>query len=233
MKKRTILLIVAGVLVLLGVLAFIFGPYIYRDLIVGEAVDTPTVTTSSQTEVNPDEVVTADSIAGTWSVGADSYAGYRVNEVLRGVDVTVVGRTSDVAGTITVANSELTAAKITVDVKTIATSESSRDSYFRANVIESNKFPTAVLTLTEPISIPASAYESKKINADVKATINLHGVTKQVTILVEVAYVNGKIQVASSVPTSWSDYGITTPSLGFAEVEDNGFIEFLVNFEKL
>ena len=232
MKKRTILLIVAGVLVLLGVLAFIFGPYIYRDLIVGEAVDTPTVTTSSQTEVNPDEVVTADSIAGTWSVGMDSYAGYRVNEVLRGVDVTVVGRTSDVAGTITVANSELTAAKITVDAKTITTSESSRDSYFRANVIESNKFPTAVLTLTEPISIPATAYESKKINADVKATINLHGVTKQVTILVEVAYVNGKLQVASSVPTSWSDYGMTTPSLGFVEVEDSGFIEFLVNFEK-
>lgn len=231
MKRRTIILIsVGGFFVLLATLALIFGPYIYRDVIVGDVPDTPTVTVaSSDTSTS---AITAESATGTWKVVSDSYAGYRVDEVLRGVDVTVVGRTSDVSGEITIADSNLTSGIITVDVATIATTEPSRDSYFRSNVIESRKFPTATFTLNGPLTIPDSAFTDKKGSGEIKGTLTLHGVTREVTIAIKAGYDGARAQIAGSVPVSWSDYDMTTPSLGFVEVEKNGFIEFSIYLER-
>lgn len=231
MKRRTIILIsLGGFFILLATLAVIFGPYIYRDVIVGEAPDTPTVTVaSSDTSAS---VISAESATGTWKVANGSYAGYRVDEVLRGVDVTVVGRTTDVTGEVIISDSELASGVITVDVSTIATTESARDSYFRSNVVESRKFPTATFTLSGPLTIPESAYSDKKGSGEIKGTLNLHGVSRDVTITIEAGYDGKRAQIAGSIPVSWNDYGMTTPSLGFVEVEKSGFIEFSIYLER-
>ena len=229
MTRRRILFIVAGAAVLLGALAIIIGPYIYRDFVVGEAPTAPTVVKPA---TNPDAQITAATAEGTWTVSDGSYAGYRVDEVLRGVNVTVVGRTTDVSGTITIADSAVTSGKITVDAATIATSEPSRDSYFRSNVIESSDFPTATFELSNPTQIPNKTYEDKQGDQTVKGKLTLHGVTKEVTLTTQAGYDGTQVQIAGSIPANWNDYGIKAPSLGFAEVESNGFIEFLITLKK-
>ena len=225
MTRRKIALIIVSAAVVLGALAVIVGPYIYRDLIVGEAPATPTV---DQPATNPNAQISETSAAGTWNVSNGSYAGYRVDEVLRGVNVTVVGRTSDVSGDITIADSKVTSGKITVDVTTIATTEPSRDSYFRSNVVETREFPTATFELIDAIEIPSSDYADKQGEHVINGKLTLHGVTKDVTLTVQAGYDGTQVQIAGSIPTSWADYGMTTPSLGFVEVESSGFIEFLI-----
>jgi polyisoprenoid-binding protein YceI len=73
---------------------------------------------------------------GVWTVTDGSTAGYRVDEVLNGADVTVAGTTGRVTGTVEVAAGELTAAQVTVDVASITTDSGRRDAYFRDRIMD-------------------------------------------------------------------------------------------------
>jgi polyisoprenoid-binding protein YceI len=156
-KKTKIGLWITGGVVVLGGAALAFGPAVYADYANSNAEAAPTIApaTTSPTGSATSAAVNPDDLSGTWSIGADSYAGYRVDEVLQGNDVTVTGRTADVTGDLTVDSLSLTAATITVDVASIATDEGARDAYFRDTAMEVGDFPTATFTLTEPVTLEA------------------------------------------------------------------------------
>lgn len=222
-KKTTIVLAVSAVVVVgLGATAAIAGPAFYRDVIVGEPSAAPTVT------VTPGSTsIAADDVSGDWSIGAGSTAGYRLDEVLNGTDVTVVGTTDEVSGTVTVDGETVTAATVTVDVASIATDSGNRDQYFRNVALETEQFPTATFTLAEPIeaAVPADGQvETVQATGD----LTMHGVTQRVTVDLQAALSGDGVQVSGSVPVTFSDYGVEAPSLGFVEVEDSGTVEFLV-----
>lgn len=147
-KKATIGIVIAAVVVVIGIVAAVFGPMIYRDVIAEPAAEAPALEIESTTPSTGD----ASSLAGSWTVAAGSYAGYRVDEVLNGTDVTVTGRTETVSGTLTTTETELTAADITVDVASIATDEERRDEYFRSSALDTAANPEATFTLDEPVA---------------------------------------------------------------------------------
>jgi len=225
MQKRTVIIlsIVAGV-VLLGGTAAVAGPIVYRDLIVGPAEAAPSVTAAPSSEFGS-ATETAD-LTGTWAVSGDSFAGYRVDEVLNGTDVTVVGRTSDVSGTLTVDELTLTDAEFTVDVASIATDEGNRDAYFRDNALRVGEHPTATFTLTGPITAaePPVAGEVQTLSATGDLTIA--GVTQTIDVELEAVFDGEGGQVAGSIPITFADFGVEAPNLGFVSVEPDGFVEF-------
>jgi polyisoprenoid-binding protein YceI len=224
-KKRTVvtLSIVAGV-VLLGGTAAVAGPIVYRDLIVGPAESAPSVTAAPST--GTDSITEAADLTGTWAVSGDSFAGYRVDEVLNGTDVTVVGRTEEVSGTLTVDGLTLTDAEITVDVGSIATDEGARDSYFRESALRISEYPTATFALTGPITAaePPVAGEVQTLSATGDLTIA--GVTRTVDVELEAVFDGEGGQVAGSIPITFADFGVEAPNLGFVSVEPDGFVEF-------
>jgi polyisoprenoid-binding protein YceI len=225
MKKKTgIVLGVAAVVVVgLGVTAAVAGPAFYRDVIVGEPAAAPTVAvTPGATTID-----TSD-LSGAWTVGDGSTAGYRVDEVLNGTDVTVVGTTDQVTGSVTVEGESVTAATIDVDVASIATDSENRDGYFRDDAMEASTYPTATFVLTQPIDagVPADGdVETVEATGD----LTMHGVTKSVTVSLQAALSGDGVQVSGSVPVTFSDYGVEAPSFGFVQVEDSGTVEFLVS----
>jgi polyisoprenoid-binding protein YceI len=232
-KTKTGLWIAGGVVVIVGGAALAFGPSVYADYANSNAEAAPTIAASapastgaaSAAEVNPDD------LSGTWSVAADSFAGYRVDEVLRNEDVTVTGRTDDVTGELTVDALSLTAATITVDVASIATDESARDGYFRDTAMEAAEFPTATFTLTEPVTLEAPvAGVAQTVSATGELT--MHGVTQTVTVDLQAALTDTGGQVVGSIPVTFSDYDVEAPDLGFVSVEDTGFVEFSLNVEQ-
>lgn len=115
-KTKIILGTSAAVVVVLGVSAAAFGPAFYRDVIVGAPAAAPSVSAAPA-----DSTLDTSDLSGEWQIGTGSTAGYRVAEVLNGTDVTVVGKTEDVTGSITVDGSTLSAATVKVDVASIAT----------------------------------------------------------------------------------------------------------------
>jgi len=214
----------AVVVVVLGLVAAIVGPILYRNAVEGQAAATPSIAATRA----PSTLDPAD-LAGSWTVGDGSTAGYRVDEVLNGQNVTVTGRTSKVTGTTTIVGRTITAATITVDVASIATDSESRDSYFRDSALDVAAFPTATFTTTEPIVDAVPPSSTATTTSQVTGKLTLHGVTKTVTATVESGLSGGGADVSGSIPITFADYGVTAPSLGFVKVEHTGAVEFMVH----
>ncbi|MFE6971677.1 YceI family protein [Isoptericola sp. NPDC057653] len=169
--------------------------------------------------------VTADpaDLDGAYAVGDGSEAGYRVDEVLAGKDVTVVGRTSEVTGSATIAGGELTEATIDVDMASIETDESQRDARFQ-DILGTAEFPTATFELSEPVDVSAVA-DGETVTVDAAGTMTIQGVPQDVTATLQVRLTEDGAAVSTQVPVTFADYGVTAPDLGFVTVEDDGFVE--------
>ena len=179
-------------------------------------------------------------VAGAWTVTTGSQAGYRVREQLAALpaESDAVGRTNQVTGSITLETSgtttTLTAGTITVDTTSLASDESRRDNRLRSEGLETDAYPTATFTLTQPVEIPAAALTGTPSDITLTGDLELHGVTKAVSIPAQAQLVNGTIQVAGSLEFPLSDFDITAPNIGgfIVSIADTGTLEFLVNFSK-
>ena len=184
---------------------------------------------------------TADgAVAGTWTVAAGSEAGYRVRERLANLDAEsdAVGRTSDVTGGITVVEgaegAQLTAGEIAIDTTTITSDEDRRDNRLRDEGLQTDQFPTATFTLTQPVDVPAAALAGTATDVTLVGDLTLHGVTRSVEIPAQAQLANGQIQVAGSLTFPLADFEITAPNVGgfIISIADEGALEFLVVFAK-
>lgn len=203
------------------------------------AADTTVVvddTAAATTVAEPTATTTAsaadDDVSGVWSITQDSTLGYRVSEVLGGVDTEGAGRTNQVTGTLTIEGSTATAAEFTVDMASVTSDSDRRDGQFRSRIMSTDEFPTSTFVLTSPIEFGAVPAEGEQITATATGDLTLRGVTKSVTFDVTAQIENGRIGVLGSIPVLFSDYQIPDPSNGFATVKDNGLLEFVLVFEK-
>jgi polyisoprenoid-binding protein YceI len=201
------------------------------------AVTVPESISESVPETAPETVATtaapADAGAdGVWSAAADSTLGYRVQEVLGGIDVEGAGRTSDVTGSLTIAGNQATAAEFTVQMASITSDSDRRDGQFRSRIMSVDEFPTATFVLTAPIDFGAVPAEGESLTATATGDLTLRGVTRSVTFPVEAQLEGGRIGVLGSIPILFTDYSIPDPSNGFAVVKDNGLLEFVLVFDR-
>lgn len=184
--------------------------------------------------------VSDGTVAGEWTVGAGSVAGYRVREQLANLpaESDAVGRTEDVSGSITVegdsGGAQLTAGTLTVDTTTIQSDEGRRDNRLRNEGLQTDQFPTATFTVTQPVEVPAAALAGTPTDLTLVGDLTLHGVTKSVEIPAQAQLTDGKIQVAGSHTFPLSDFDISPPNVGgfILSIADEGALEFLVSFEK-
>jgi polyisoprenoid-binding protein YceI len=179
-------------------------------------------------------------IAGTWTVTTGTEAGYRVREQLAQFDAETdaVGRTKDVTGSITLTSdgtsATLTEGSITVDTTTITSDENRRDNRLRSEGLETDAFPTATFSLTQPVAIPAAALAGTATDVTLVGDLTLHGVTKSVQIPAQAKLADGTVQVLGSVSFPLSDYGIVAPNIGgfIISIADEGALEFVAVFAK-
>ncbi|MFJ6171922.1 YceI family protein [Curtobacterium sp. NPDC092190] len=227
-RTKVVIGIATGVVVI-GAAAVTAGPVIYANTVNGQAAAAPSLSAAPSGSGGMLDARQAD---GTWTSTSSSYAGYRVHEVLQGNDVDVVGRTKDVQGTATVDGGSLTKATVTVQVATITTPESARDEYFRSTALQTDRYPTAMFALTEPVDV-SKALGGSTQDVTLTGTMDLHGVEKPVTADAQVAVTqDGGVQVVGSVPITFADYGVEAPSLGFVTVDGKGSVEFSLDLAK-
>lgn len=183
---------------------------------------------------------TSGDAEGTWNIAAGSLAGYRVREQLAQLpaESDAVGRTDKVTGSMTLTSSDgkttLTAGTITVDTTSITSDESRRDNRLRSEGLQTDQYPTATFTITQPVEIPAAALTGTASDVTLVGDLELHGVKKSVSIPAQAQLANGTISVVGSLNFPLSDFNITAPNIGgfIVSIEDNGTLEFLVNFTK-
>jgi polyisoprenoid-binding protein YceI len=181
----------------------------------------------------------AADLSGQWEVvpgpanGATT-AGYRVVEKVAGglVSDTATGRTGNVTGSVTVVGSRVTAAHFTVNMSTLKSDKSLRDTVLKTNAIQTAQYPTAAFTLTDPIDLP-DIIPGKVYRLDAHGTLLLHGVSKSVSVALQYRQTKTAVVLLADVPIVMADYAIAPPSIaGVVSVEDHGSFELLVNLAK-
>ena len=224
-----------GAVVVLAALAAA-GPFIYIHFFSSapSALSlTPGSSSSSSSGTATANTAASGAVAGTWTAGAGSVVGYRVNEVLLGQNTTAVGRTTSVTGHLAVQGTTATAASFSVPMATVHSDKSQRDYSFDYRIMDVSTYPTATFTLTSPIDlapVPAAGV-IKSYTAHGKLT--LHGTTRAVTFTLTAERKGSQIEVAGDIPVLFSDYNIKNPSFaGFVTTQDHGLLEFLLVFTK-
>jgi polyisoprenoid-binding protein YceI len=193
----------------------------------------PTAAASAAASTEPSTTTSDGSVAGTWSVTADSQAGYRVRERLANLSSTseAVGRTTQVTGTMQVAGDEVRAVRVEADLRGLQSDEGRRDNAIRQRGLESERFPTAVFELAEPIRLDQEPVSGRQVNGQGKGRLSIHGVTREVTANLEGRWDGSSIQVAGRMPVRMTDFQIQPPTVGpVLSIEDGLTVEFRLTF---
>jgi len=202
------------------------GPFVYIHFIEGPAPAKLSLTTAT-----PPKVTTSGTrapLAGTWKVGTGSTAGYRVRETLFGQHATAVGRTQSVTGAMTIAGTNVTTASFTVDMTSVTSDRSLRDSQFQGRIMDTSTYPTAAFVLTTPIELAPVPKDGTIKSYAATGRFTLHGTTKTVTIPLTAKRIGNVIEVQGMLTITFADYNIDNPSGGPASVGNAGQMEFLL-----
>ena len=180
----------------------------------------------------------AGELAGTWTV-AGGEAGYRVREKLANLPAQsdAVGRTKAITGQVTIAEEggahRATNANFTVDVAQLKSNEDRRDNRIRTIGLETDKYPQATFVAAGPIEIPQDAADGKVVTVQAEGDMTLHGVTKKVSIPLQVQRNANQIRIVGNYDFTWDDFGMTAPSVPpFVSVTGNPKLEFDVMMSK-
>lgn len=165
----------------------------------------------------------------TWAATDASIVGYRIKENLFGVDTEAIGRTDQVAGTLTFDGTTLAAAEFTIDMTSVASDDNRRDGQYR-RIMAVDEFPTSRFVLTEPIDVGTEPTEGATVSATATGELTLRGVTNSVTFALDGDVSNGQIVVVGNIPIVFAEYGIENPSRAGITTEDNGLLEFALVF---
>jgi polyisoprenoid-binding protein YceI len=195
---------------------------------------------SSSSAGSQEGVSSAAQVAGRWTVGSGSAAGYRVREKLAFLpaESQAVGRTSSITGGATLTGSgttvRVTRASFAVDVETLKSDRSMRDEKIREIGLESEKYPTSTFVLSTPITLPASALNGKPVRTSATGALTIHGTTKTVTIPLEMSLSGTEVQAVGSITFPWSEFNMTAPSIGgFVNVTNSATMEFDLDLRRV
>lgn len=224
-RKRWLIVTVVGLV--LAVAAVTGGPWVYARVMDGNSPDPLALSTPSAAADSVVDPTAPFVLDGRWLVADGSQAGYRIDEVLAGEPVEVVGRTPKVTGLATVSGGSLASAQVVVDTASITTDQSARDVYFR-RALDTSTYPQATFELTQPVDLSALSTATDPVAISAPGTMTISGSTIDVTAELSVQRVGDRIEVAGKVPVVLADLGLTAPDLGFVTVDPSGSVEFLL-----
>ena len=239
MKSLSRKIIAAIAVLAIGAVA---GPWVYINLIKDDAPEaltlepsTTTIAPESSTTIAVESTTTiapASTIDGEWKVVAESIVGYRVKETIVGQKTEGVGRTSEIIGSLTIVDEQVTAAEFTVDMTTLVSDSTRRDRQVNTRILDTVNFPTATFTLKEPITLTPEALAGSDFSVDTTGTLTLRGVTKDIDLTLIARLVDDVIEVNGSIQIVFTDWSIPDPSISSIIVVDRGLLEFLVRFKR-
>jgi polyisoprenoid-binding protein YceI len=184
----------------------------------------------------PPAAASADTADGIWSLtaGEEVFVGYRINELFAGesIEVTAVGRTPAVTGTMTVSGTTITAVDITADMTALASDAARRDSAIRSQGLETDRYPQATFTLTAPIELGSLPALNGTVDIVAIGELTLHGVTRAVQIPLQARWNGDSIDVAGGTRIVLADYDIVAISNPFVGISDNGEFEMQLTFTR-
>ena len=223
------LVITIFVVLILASSALAFGPLVFS-LVMGRGVKTEPVNAERT------QAATTD-LEGEWNVVKGSpynftSAGFTIDEILPADKRTTSGSTKDVTGQATIKGSTVEDATITVDMATLTTDKKVRDQNMKSKLFETQLFPEASFELTKPASLADvpddGTIGTVKLTGDLTIKDETHEISQDFDVLRD----GDQIVIGGTVPVDRLDYGVETPEMLAAKVEEKGEVNLRISFEK-
>jgi polyisoprenoid-binding protein YceI len=238
-RKRVAMLVLAGGLVLIAI-AFLLVYFVIFPTSSPKPFKLTSTAAGAATGAGARSTVTRGSgLGGSWKIAAGSQAGYRVREKLAFLpaESDAVGRTSRITGSATFTQSKgvvtITAASFDVAVDTLKSDRSMRDEKIHEIGLESSRYPTATFALSKPVVVPAGALAGRVAPVSVTGAFEIHGVSRQETLPVEMSLSGSTFQAVGSLTFPWDQFGMTAPSIGgFVNVTEKATMEFDLRLQR-
>lgn len=198
----------------------------------------PTAQTSQTTPAS-----TASTLAGTWSVGSGSLAGYRVSEQFAGQSSTheAVARTSSVTGGFvaqqTSGGYQLSGLKIAVQLTGLQSVDqvagfnvTQRDRIVQGS-LSTGQYPDAVFQASS-VTVPSTIADGATVTLQIPGRLTIHGTTKDVVASVQAHTTSSGLEAAGSIAITMTDFGISPPQVPITTVKPQVTIEFQIELAK-
>lgn len=164
---------------------------------------------------------------------AASSAKYVVREKLRNLPVSTnaVGETSAISGDLYLTDTgpaPSPASRFRVDLRTLRSDESRRDSYIRDNTLQAGLFPSAEFTIESVTGYPAASAEGTEFAASLVGSMTIHNVTKPLTWQVKARRQGDTLTATADSDFKMTDFGITPPDVVLAKAEDGVHLQVVL-----
>ncbi len=173
------------------------------------------------------------SLFFVWAAAAQSFTftvaggeGNRIQFESKAPLETVTSTTDQVSGTITLDPADLgsgVSASISVDAASIKTGNGIRDGHMRDNHLHVKEHPEIKFTLND-FALDGALIPSVAQKYTVVGEFSLHGVTRTISVPVEVTYIPSetekKIRVVGQFSVSLADYNIPRPQFLIMRLDD-------------
>jgi len=155
----------------------------------------------------------AGPLDGSWNVAGGSLT---------------AGRTPAVTGALVVSDDRLTSAAVRVDLTGVKVGGKTQPQF--AKSLGTARYPEATFTLTGPVTLSPAFAAGATISVMVRGRLELNGISRQVSFTVSGRRAGTALQVAGSIPVTFSSWDIRGPS-GFGwlgSLASHGVAEFLL-----
>ncbi len=173
--------------------------------------------------------VPVGALDGHWAVSAGSVAGFRVPETALGMSNDTVGRTTAVSGTVAIAGDQVTSATFRIDLAAVKVNGKAQPQF--AKSLDTRAFPEATFTLAKPVELGSSFASGATVRIGAAGWLTMNGITRPVTATVAARRDGAALEVAGSIPVTFSAWDIKGPAgYGpFASLANHGTAEFLIS----
>jgi polyisoprenoid-binding protein YceI len=169
------------------------------------------------------------ALDGTWAVSAGSVAGFRVPETVLGMSNDTVGRTAVVSGTAVISGDRVTSATFRIGLAALKVNGKTQPQFARS--LDIRNFPVATFTLAGPVDLGSQFASGRIVTVTAAGRLTMNGVTRPATATVSARRDGAALEVAGSVPVTFSAWDIKGPAgYGFfGSLANHGTAEFLVS----
>lgn len=222
MKKKQWAVLIGGILAALGLTG-----YILLDRTTGNNVEIesvlPAQTQGAEAQTADAapaaSAVAPDELNGEWNIAEGSKVYWSVTtsrETVNFVNEGVQG-----SWTVNVSDSAAMKGEGRVDMSRLDSGNAQRDEHVKqADFFDVAVYPEATFTATSFSALPAEWTEGTSVPVEMKGTMTVRGVEKEVVFQTEAAYSGGQLMLSGTTTVTFSDFGLTNPHSIVLETEN-------------
>lgn len=221
MKKRTILLSITGIVLVIIITGMVYTAHFASAINQTQTHTAPGVAKATGTPIPSTGLKTFQIVS------AQTTASYSVYEDLifqNKPNNDAIGTTHSVTGSfkIRTGTSPLVAAmNITVDLRTLQTDSTRRDNYVRQNALQTDTYPYATFVSVSTQGLPASYNDGQTIHFQLTGNLTMHGKTNKEVFDVQGKVVGNTITGTATSTIYMTDFGIQPPNLANIAIAQN------------